>query len=78
MKRAILAMALCALLSGTAHAVTRAEVAACHPDAVHLCGVTPADNTAGILRKAQIGLCILNHREQLRPPCRAVLKAHGY
>ncbi len=77
MKRLILTIALCAAATA-AHAATTAETAACYPDAVRLCGVTPADKDAGPFRRLIIGACMLAHRSQVSPRCEAVFRAHGF
>ena len=54
-----------------AHAQTPAERNACRPDAVRLCSSVL---WGGILMTAS---CLISHRPQLSPRCRAVLASHG-
>lgn len=75
MKRALLATALlCAAVS----AADAANVLACKQDAIRFCGATKDDFNAGMARKIVIGICLLNHRPQLRKGCDALLKSYGY
>lgn len=78
MLRSFLATALCALTVTSAHALTQAEISACYPDAVRLCGVTANDARASVIRRAIIGACMFTHRAQLSPRCDTVFRAHGY
>ena len=72
----VLGITACGVVA--ALAVTREEVAACYPDAVRLCGVARNAPEPSAAEKLRVGACMLLHRDELSPRCRAVLKAHGF
>lgn len=82
-------LALLLLLASVsaARAQTAEDIHACYLDAVRLCGVskdgkppaTMADiaETARVAAVLTVGTCLVSHREQLSPRCRAAFADHG-
>jgi hypothetical protein len=56
--------------------VTPKEQAACKADAIKYCA-TALKLCPGVLCKPVVGVCMIAHRDKLKPQCRMVLRAHG-
>lgn len=68
-------VAVLAMFSSDVSGQTRAELRACFGDAVKLCAATSDDPS--FLERLRIRFCMIAHRDDVSPPCKAVFKAHG-